>query len=67
MKRQPFAVVLAERGPELLREVGVLWLVFAILDRLVANALSFEWVTSNVSAALVMWGSGIYLESKVRR
>jgi hypothetical protein len=64
MRRHPFALVLAERGPELFREAGVLWLVFAVLDRLVTNVLTFAWVFSNVSAALVIWAVGIYFESR---
>jgi len=67
MKRHPFALVLVERGPELFREAGVLWIVFAVLDRLVTNVLTFTWVFSNVSAALAIWAVGIYFESRNKR
>ena len=66
MKGQHFREVLVERGPELFREIGVLWLVFSILDRVITNAVTTGWIASNVSLALVIWVFGIYLESRTR-
>jgi len=66
MKAQHFREVLVERGPELFREIGVLWLVFSILDRVITNAVTPSWIASNVSLALVIWVFGIYLESRTR-
>lgn len=66
MKAKRFREVLVERGPELFREIGVLWLVFSILDRVITNAVTTGWIASNVSLALVIWSFGIYLESRTR-
>jgi hypothetical protein len=66
MKARHFREVLVERGPELFREIGVLWLVFSILDRVITNAVTPGWIASNVSLALVIWIFGIYLESRTR-
>jgi hypothetical protein len=64
---QRFEDVFADRIPELFREIGVLWLVFSILDRVIADAVTLAWIVSNVSFALAIWIFGIYVESRLRR
>lgn len=56
-----------ERFAEALRECGILWLVFSILDRLVAGSLTAAWVLSNVSVSIAMWLFGIYIERRNKR
>lgn len=63
---QRFEDVFADRIPELFREIGVLWLVFSVLDRVITNSVTTGWIASNVSLALVIWSFGIYLESRTR-
>jgi hypothetical protein len=54
--------LLAERSSEALREIGVLWLVFAILDKLLAEELTIAWTVTHGLAAFAAWTSGIYIE-----
>ena len=37
------------------REIGILWLVFSMLDRLVVNQLTFSWALTNILAAVAAW------------
>lgn len=50
---------------ELLRECGLLWLVFSLLDRIVSDTFTFRWAFPNVTAALIVWSLGTYMD--VRR
>ncbi|HKO55115.1 MAG TPA: hypothetical protein VJ276_04510 [Thermoanaerobaculia bacterium] len=60
--------VRTERLAEALRECGVLWLVFSILDRWVADTLTPLWGFGNALASVALWVSGIYIElSEVER
>lgn len=52
----------AERASEAMREIGVLWLVFATLDKLVADELTVAWTVANGTAAIAAWAGGIYIE-----
>lgn len=54
--------LIAERSSEALREIGVLWLVFAMLDKLLADELTLPWLLTNGTAAIAAWVSGIYIE-----
>ena len=48
-----------------LREVALLWLVFAILDDFLrARALDFGWIAGNAAFALLVWSIGAYIEFK---
>jgi len=51
-----------ERLAEAFREVGVLWLTFALLDRLVSGTLTFPWVFVNGTWAIATWSLGLYIE-----
>jgi hypothetical protein len=55
-----------ERVAEAARELGVLWLTFSLLDRLVAGTFTFLWALSNFSMALVFWTVGLYIEVRRR-
>ena len=55
-------VVIAQRLSEFCREVGVLWLVFSILDRLVAQTLTVVWLGTNLLIGVALWVVGIYIE-----
>ena len=57
----------SERLAEPMRECGVLWLVFAILDRLLTNELTLPWTLWNVSASVAVWVVGMYIELRVTR
>src|SRR6266545_4786365 len=35
------------------REIGILWLVFSMLDRIVTNQLTFSWGLTNILGAIV--------------
>ncbi|MEK6372467.1 MAG: hypothetical protein AABO58_07195 [Acidobacteriota bacterium] len=56
-----------ERFAEALRECGILWLVFALLDRTVTGTLTVPWAMWNFFASVVIWGFGIYIEPKKTR
>jgi hypothetical protein len=45
-----------------LREFALLWLVFALLDMLMANRLTTKWAILNGLFSLVMWSAGAYIE-----
>jgi len=51
-----------ERLAEAFREVGVLWLTFALLDRLVSGTLTFPWVFVHGTLAIAAWSLGLYIE-----
>jgi hypothetical protein len=46
--KERLQAVLDERVPDLCRECGMLWLVFSILDRLLANTITPSWIICNV-------------------
>ena len=54
--------LVAHRISEALREVGVLWLVFAMLDKLVTDDLSGTWIATHCSMAVASWTVGMYIE-----
>ena len=51
-----------ERIAELLREIGLLWFVFATLDKLVAEQLTVSWLGWNALIAATVWVAGLVLE-----
>jgi len=53
-----------ERFAEALRECGILWLIFAMLDRLLSGTLTWSWGLTNSAAALALWLYGTYIEIK---
>lgn len=61
--RERVRVVVVARMHKAFREIAVLWLVFAIVDRLVASSLTIAWVCVNVAIAVAFWICGIYIES----
>ena len=44
------------------REIGILWLVFSMLDRIVTNQLTFSWGVTNLVGAIVIWLFGVYID-----
>jgi hypothetical protein len=57
----------AERTSEALREMAVLWIVFALLDKLIADALTAPWLVTHVAVGLAAWSLALYLEMKDER
>jgi len=55
-----------ERFAEAARELGILWLTFSLLDRLVAGTFTFPWATLNALAAIAFWTCGLYIELRLR-
>jgi hypothetical protein len=55
---------LMERVAEAARELGILWLVFSLLDRLVAGTFTLPWAMVNGLVALAAWSFGLYIESR---
>ena len=49
-------------GGEALRECGILWLVFALLDRTVQGSVTFPWAISNGAGAIAVWLIGVYID-----
>jgi hypothetical protein len=56
-----------ERFTELGREVSLLWTLFAVLDRVVAESLTFRWAITNVGIGVAGWALSVYLELKRMR
>jgi hypothetical protein len=56
-----------ERFAEAARELGILWLIFAPLDRLVAGTFTFTWGLINGISAIAVWLFGLYIEIQMRR
>ncbi len=53
-----------QHGAEALRECGILWLVFSILDQAVSGELTLPWFVGNVSGSVAFWVAGMYIELK---
>ena len=56
-----------EHGAEAIRECGVLWLVFALLDKVVAGRITLPWMVWNFSGSVAVWAFGVYIEMKRKR
>jgi hypothetical protein len=54
--------LLMTRSSEAAREIGVLWLVFSVLDKLVVNELTVPWVVANGAVAVGTWVLSLYIE-----
>ena len=54
----------AQMVAEALREIGVLVLVFSLLDRLVAGRITFVWVLFAVLVSFAVFFYGCYLEGR---
>jgi hypothetical protein len=59
--------LLKEHTAEALRECGVLWLVFSLLDQTLAGDLTFPWILWNLCGSIVFWAVGLYIETKRKR
>ena len=55
-----------ERIAEAAREVGLLWFVFALLDKIVDGNLTFPWFAGNVCLSVVFWVFGMYIELRTK-
>ena len=49
---------------EALRECGILWLVFSVLDKAVSSRLTVPWTMWNFSGSVALWLLGMYIETK---
>jgi hypothetical protein len=56
-----------ERVSEAMREIGILWLCFSFLDKIVQGQFTSYWALWNVLASGFMWGSGLILEILKRK
>jgi len=56
----------SERFAEALRECGILWLVFSLLDRVVAGHLTVPWTCWNLTGSIAVWVFGMYIEARKR-
>ena len=63
MKGLPIEL-LKEHGAEAMRECGILWLVFSVLDQAVSGTLTVPWTMWNLCGSVVFWFVGIYIEAK---
>ena len=59
--------VFEERFAEAMRECGVLWLVFSLLDRLVDEKLSLPWIGWNLFVSVALWFIGTYIEARAKQ
>lgn len=51
-----------ERLTEFIREIALLWTVFAILDRVVADRLTVAWAMANLGIGASGWLAGVTIE-----
>jgi len=51
---------------EAAREFGILWLVFALLDKVVEGAITLPWTVWNFLLSVAIWSAGMYIELKRR-
>jgi hypothetical protein len=58
--------LIEERVATAAHECGILWLVFALLDRIVQDKLTFLWLFANARGAIAVWSFGIYIELRRR-
>ncbi len=59
--------LIKEHSAEAVRECGVLWFVFSMLDQVVAGRLTIPWTLWNFCGSIVFWFGGLYIETKRRR
>jgi hypothetical protein len=60
MAKEPVSKMLAEA----LREIGVLILVFSVLDKIVAGGITLQWTVFAVLLSAIVFSSGVLLERK---
>jgi hypothetical protein len=53
-----------EMVAEALREIGVLILVFSVLDKIVAGSISVQWAAIVIFISTVAFVSGVLIERK---
>ena len=51
---------------EAFRGVGLLWLVFSMLDRLLTGSLTVAWSIGNVGGAVMLWLIGTVTEARLK-
>lgn len=51
-----------DRLAEFLREIALLWAVFAVLDKFVAEQLTVGWAIANSVGATLVWMFALTLE-----
>jgi hypothetical protein len=51
-----------ERLSEFVREMALLWTVFTVLDRVIADTLTLAWGAVNVGIGFLAWFGGVYME-----
>jgi hypothetical protein len=58
--------LLLDRSSEALREIGILWLCFSFLDKIVLEKLTPAWAAWNLIASAALWIFGLYLEGAAK-
>jgi hypothetical protein len=51
-----------DRFTELIREMALLWMVFAVLDRVIAEKLTLGWALANAGIGVAGWAIAVYIE-----
>lgn len=51
-----------ERFTEFVREITLLWTVFTVLDRVIAETLTVAWAAINVGIGFLGWSAAVYVE-----
>lgn len=46
------------------REIGVLILVFALLDKLVSGSITWQWTLAAIFISSLTFGAGVYIERR---
>jgi hypothetical protein len=62
--KAPALELFKEHGAEAIRECGILWLVFSLLDQAVSGKLTLPWFLGNVCGSIAVWFIGMYIELK---
>jgi len=53
--------LLKQHGAEAIRECGILWLVFSVLDQAVSGTLTAPWAIWNFCGSVAFWVFGMYI------
>ena len=65
--KAPTAELFKEHVAEAARECGILWLVFALLDKVVDGTVTLPWTLWNLCGSIATWCFGMYIEIKRKR
>jgi hypothetical protein len=52
----------SERLTEFIREITLLWTVFTVLDRVIADKLTLAWAIGNVGIGFIGWSLAVFIE-----